>query len=1008
MNPLINDLLPHLTTHWWIYLLSLIVIGFAVRAGHRRRVRWIHRSEQELARRVVERTRELEIEIEQRRATEAALNESVARSREAHHRLRFQVERMPLAFIAWDRDLRVSEWNQAAVRIFGWTSEEAIGKGPSDLVASQEPRQGVGELLAAIMDGSAGEDANQIIEENIAKDGTKLYCEWFTSPIRDEAGNVTRILSMANDITERRWAQEHQRLEAERTSFLLDLHRLAPTLTDREIYEYVLEKAAVLTSSRKSYLSRISDDETGITTLAMSKDGARSTVASQEAPTPLSSVGPWADAARQRRPVVHNRYRQTAEERGLAAQDTNVTRHMGAPVIEGGSARLLLGVADKPSDYTNDDVTRLQLVANELHKVITARRAEESLRQSEARNRGVLQAIPDLIFVLTNDGVLLDHKAGRNVRLSAPSESLLGRPIADVLPPDAATQALACLHQALTTGEVQPFDYELTLPGETAPRSYNCRMSAIAEDQALLLVQDVTDRRRSERERASLFTAIEQAGESVVITDPDGIILYCNPAVERTSGYNRAEIIGRKPSMTKSGRQDADFYRKLWATITAGKVWMGRFTNRRRDGTLYEEDATISPIHDESGRISGYVAVKRDVTQQSELEAQLWQAQKLESIGRLAGGIAHDFNNLLTVINGYSDLMYSRLPESGRLREWLSEIRKAGAMASDLTQQLLAFSRKRIIEPKPLELNQVVHDTREMLRRIMGEDIEFETALAPNAGQVLADTAQLHQVLMNLTVNARDAMPTGGKLTIETSKEEFDEEYCAAFPDLTPGSYVRLSVSDTGAGMDEETQRRIFEPFFTTKDKGLGTGLGLSTVYGIVRQCSGAIRVHSRPGLGTQFEVFLPRLECDADIAAAVPILSLLGGSETVLVVEDQDDVRRLAVDALRSYGFRVLETASGGDALVLVQHHSGPIHLMLTDVVMPRMTGKELAERLKNHRPLMQVLFMSGYAEDVIAHHGVLDQGVDFIPKPFTPEGLARKVREMLGRDGVAAAAKA
>ena len=290
----------------------------------------------------------------------------------------------------------------------------------------------------------------------------------------------------------------------------------------------------------------------------------------------------------------------------------------------------------------------------------------------------------------------------------------------------------------------------------------------------------------------------------------------------------------------------------------------------------------------------------------------------------------------------------------------------------------------------------------------MGEDIEFETALAPNAGQVLADTAQLHQVLMNLTVNARDAMPTGGKLTIETSKEEFDEEYCAAFPDLTPGSYVRLSVSDTGAGMDEETQRRIFEPFFTTKDKGLGTGLGLSTVYGIVRQCSGAIRVHSRPGLGTQFEVFLPRLECDADIAAAVPILSLLGGSETVLVVEDQDDVRRLAVDALRSYGFRVLETASGGDALVLVQHHSGPIHLMLTDVVMPRMTGKELAERLKNHRPLMQVLFMSGYAEDVIAHHGVLDQGVDFIPKPFTPEGLARKVREMLGRDGVAAAAKA
>ncbi len=962
-----------------------------IRAVHRRRVRWIQASEQELARRVVERTRELQIEIEQRRATGEALSVSVAQTRDAHQRLRFQVERMPLAFIAWDRDFRVTEWNQAAERIFGWTFAEARGKRPHELILPSSAQPQVEALWQRLLDGIEGEDTTYNANENITKDGRRLFCEWFNSPVRNEGGEVVRVLSMAHDITERKWAQEQQRREAERTSFLLELHREAPRLTDQQIYEYVVEKALLLTGSRVAHLHRVHDDQANISLLAWIRQPGPDCATVDRSPCPISEAGVWADSARERRPAVHNRY--------PTSENPRFERHLSVPVLEGEQVRLTLGVGDKAVGYDEHDVIQLQLIANELHKVMSSRRAEESLRQSEARYRGMLQAIPDHIFVLNGDGVLLDYKAGKHMQLHRAPESLLGKRVDALLPREVAEKGLRHLSEALRTGEVQAIDYEMAVPGETSPRSFSGRMSAIGDDQVLLLVQDVTERRQSEQERASLFTAIEQAGEAIIITDVEGRIRYCNPAMELSTGYTRAEIIGRTPSITRSGKHDSEFYQKLWATIKAGRVWTGHFTNRRRDGTLYEEDATISPIHDPARRITGFVAVKRDVTQQSELEAQLRQAQKLESIGRLAGGVAHDFNNLLTVINGYSDLLYSRLPENGRQREWLQEIRKAGSTASELTQQLLAFSRKRIIEPRALELNRIINETREMLRHILGEDLELETVLSPCAGRVLADPAQLHQVLMNLTVNARDAMPSGGKLTIETSRLDLDEGACAVHPDLTPGCYVRLVVTDTGNGMDEETQRRIFEPFFTTKDKGLGTGLGLSTVYGIIRQCSGAIRVTSRPGRGSRFEILLPRLGGAADAEGTAPVLELLGGSETVLVVEDQEDVRRLAVDALRSYGFRVLETASGGDALVLVQRHSGPIHLMLTDVVMPRMTGKELTERLKLIRPLMRVLFMSGYAEDVIAHHGVLEAGVDFIPKPFSPDGLAGKVREVLSR---------
>ena len=385
---------------------------------------------------------------------------------------------------------------------------------------------------------------------------------------------------------------------------------------------------------------------------------------------------------------------------------------------------------------------------------------------------------------------------------------------------------------------------------------------------------------------------------------------------------------------------------------------------------------------------------------ETQLQAQLAQAQKLESVGRLAGGVAHDFNNLLTVINGYGDLALARLRAGDPLRPQLEQIRRAGERAAVLTQQLLGFSRKQIIQPKPVNLNAVVSDAVNMLRPMLGELIAVHTLLPPALGQVVADTGQVDQILMNLAANARDAMPHGGTLTLETRNVTVDNNDKNEALEIPPGSYVLLTVTDTGAGMSRETLQNIFEPFFTTKEHGRGTGLGLATVYGIVKQNGGWIGVQSEPGKGTTFQVWFPRTGgIDATAPAQAPA-AVSGGSEILLVVEDQEDVRKFAVEVLRSRGYDVLSSEDAEAALELAERHANPIHLLVTDVVLPGMNGRELARRLKAIRPAMQVLFTSGYNRDVIAEHGILESGTAYLAKPYTPGELAAKVRELLSKE--------
>ena len=408
----------------------------------------------------------------------------------------------------------------------------------------------------------------------------------------------------------------------------------------------------------------------------------------------------------------------------------------------------------------------------------------------------------------------------------------------------------------------------------------------------------------------------------------------------------------------------------------------------------------VEPLRDAEGQVSGAICMSLDITDRKQLEEQLRQAQKMEAVGRLAGGIAHDFNNLLMVIQGYSDLMVERLPSGDPLHRNAEQIQMAAQRASSLTRQLLAFSRKQMLAPKILNVQTVVADMEKILRRLIGEDIQLETSSAPDLGLVKADRSQIEQVILNLAVNARDAMPQGGRLTIETANVELDASYSHPPAVLSPGKYVMLAVTDNGCGMDAETQAHVFEPFFTTKEKGKGTGLGLATVYGVVKQSGGYVWVYSEPGRGTSFKIYLPRIEEKVVPGARdgkIDARPAERGSETILLVEDEKGVRELAREYLTSTGYTVIEAEDGHTALELAAMHVGPVHLLLTDVVMPGISGRELAERVGQIRPGIKILYMSGYTDQAVVHHGILENDAVLLQKPFTLITLAAKLREIL-----------
>ena len=497
---------------------------------------------------------------------------------------------------------------------------------------------------------------------------------------------------------------------------------------------------------------------------------------------------------------------------------------------------------------------------------------------------------------------------------------------------------------------------------------------------------------------------VENSSDALFLIDAEGRVTYVAASSQRHLGWKPDEMLGQSvfDFLHPDDRELAGI-RMNEALQRPGETVAAEVRFKHADTTWRIMEAVgVNRLKDPS--VGAIIVNARDITERRKLEEQLRQAQKMEAVGQLAGGVAHDFNNLLTAILGYCNLMIDDIPKEDPLRQDLEEIKSAGERAAALTRQLLAFSRRQMLQPQVVDLNALVRQLEKLLRRLISEDVELVTALAPSLPAVKVDPASIEQVLVNLAVNARDAMPDGGRLTIETSTVELDSSYVGTHPSVVPGRYVMLTVSDTGQGMDAATRARIFEPFFTTKDQGKGSGLGLATVYGIIQQSGGSIWVYSEPGQGTSFKVYLPTTESTASTRASDRGGdSAKKGWETVLLVEDEDAVRALAREVLRRHGYVVLEARHGLDALRLAERHPDTIHLMVTDIVMPHMSGRDLADRLAEVRPKMKVLFMSGYT-DHAAMHRHLTPGAAFLQKPFTPETFARKVRSMLDEqpDGV------
>jgi PAS domain S-box-containing protein len=510
--------------------------------------------------------------------------------------------------------------------------------------------------------------------------------------------------------------------------------------------------------------------------------------------------------------------------------------------------------------------------------------------------------------------------------------------------------------------------------------------------------EDITERKEAEADQARLAAIVDCSEDAIVSMTVDGIVVNWNPGAERQYGYLAEEMIGRPISVLFAPDHYQEYLQILEKVRKGERLSAYDTVRRRKDGTAITVSVDICPIEVRDGEIVGASKIGHDITRIKQLEEQFRQAQKMEAIGQLAGGVAHDFNNLLTLICGYSGIVLNDLPPEGRTRGLLMEIKKAGERAATLTRQLLAFSRKQVLEPKVLDLNAVVADCEKMLKRLVGEDVDLVALLDPALGRVKTDPGQIEQVLMNLVVNARDAMPQGGKLTIETANVVLDQTYCRLHAGVKPGRYIMLAVSDTGCGLDEQTKARIFEPFFTTKEPGKGTGLGLAMVYGFIKQSEGHVYVYSEPGHGSTFKIYLLAVEAvrsSGKLPAAIETMP--HGSETILVVEDDAEVRAFTRHVLQTCGYTVLEAAHGGEAIPLAEEHQGPVHLLVSDVVMPEMGGRRLAERILALKPGIKVLYVSGYTPDAVVRHGVVESEAAFLQKPFTPSVLARKVREVL-----------
>jgi len=639
--------------------------------------------------------------------------------------------------------------------------------------------------------------------------------------------------------------------------------------------------------------------------------------------------------------------------------------------------------------------------------VAALQKSRSELQRANLRFGGVVQISEDAIISVDDDqNVTLFNPGAEKIFGYKPAE-IVGRPL-DLLIPER--------YRHLHNKHVSEFQkspdvlrpmaerstiYGLRKDGAEFPAEASIsKFEASGQNILTIRLRDISERKAAERGLRELAAIVESSEDAIVSENLEGVITSWNGGAQKIFGYTAGEAVGRHAAMLLP-LESGDEVSENVARAAKGEGFRRESVRLCKEGKRITVWLTVSPLKGPHGEIVGISTIARDITDRKKLEEQLRQSQKMEAVGRLAGGIAHDFNNLLSVIVGYTYVLQSSLPEDEVLKSSAEQVMNAADKASSLTRQLLAFSRRQVLQPEVIDLNNILTGMEKMLPRVIGEDIEVRTVRTPEIKCVKADPGQIEQVIMNLVVNARDAMPEGGKLTLETGDAQFDG-HSAAMHNVRPGDYVLLAVSDTGIGMDAETRAQIFEPFFTTKEPGHGTGLGLATVYGIVNQSGGYIWVYSEVGKGTTFKIYFPATVATPEPSriSREPQLALTG-HETILLVEDEASLRSLIEQVLGAQGYKVLVASTGEAALDMVKRHKGPIHLLITDVVMPKMGGRQLVEQLAPNRPEMRIVFMSGYTNNALLHNESLQQGTLFLQKPFTPDVLLRKVRDALNSPG-------
>ncbi len=864
------------------------------------------------------------------------------------------------AVIAADSAGRVKVMNGVAEELTGWTEQEAIGKPLAEVfnIINEETRQPAENPVAKVLrEGVVGGLANHTLL--ISRDGRERPIADSAAPIYDEAGGIVGVVLIFRDKT----AEWNYRTLFEKMLDGFAVHELICDEQGRPADYRFLE----VNPAAESMLGKPAGEIIGKTISQLLPKTERN----------------WIE--------IYGRVVQTGRPARFAAYAQALNKHFEVSAFR----------------------THAHQFAAIFQDVTARHQTEQALQESERRHRSLTDDVLDntevgiIILDAQFNVVLINHAIERFFGLQREQavgqnkRRLIQEQIAGIFEDPVEFQARLFATYA-NNSYVEKFECRVMPDGPREGRWLQHWSKPIGAGLyaggRIEYYYDITELKQAEEEQRRLFSAIEQSGDIVIITDPEANIQYVNRTFEQITGYIRAEVLGKNPRLLKSGKQGEGFYREMWDHLAEGKVFRACMINKCKDGSLYTEDATISPVFDKAGKIVNYVGVKRDMTERLSMEAQLQQAQKMELVGRLAGGVAHDFNNMLSAILGNAELVLEQTPAESPTYPEIQEIIAAAKRSAGITQQLLAFARRQIISPKMLDLNDSISSMLKMLQRLIGENIDLAWLPSKTACIVNIDPSQLSQVLVNLCVNARDAIHNIGKITIETSKIKLDEQYRAIHPEAAPGPYVILKVSDNGSGMDAETMSHLFEPFFTTKEVGRGTGLGLATVHGIVTQNHGFIQVESQPGQGAYFQIFLPcQAHAPVEPPAPPPADLPRGNGEIILVVEDEIAVLRYAQTILNRLGYQVLTAADPQIALQLAREHAGAIKLLITDVVMPEMNGRDLAARITEQSPGLKCVFMSGYTANAIAHHGVLDQNVFFMQKPFSRQELAAIVQKAL-----------